>query len=225
MSTVLCIFSTEDGDARAALRERLAKLQDGGSYPACARIKVLQPIKNDPFLSGRDQVFSNLVAIVKFIIPAGNPMSSYMEHVSKTVADLNKGVGAACHICVTSPRQFKTTGDESVNYFYFMKRKEGFSRADYLDYYANSHFNFGMQTNGITYIQNYIDTAASEQIAENLGANSTNFDSVSEMRFSSINDFFSNNSVDSIGEQATQDELRFVDRDNSEMVCCESFYE
>ena len=76
-----------------------------------------------------------------------------------------------------------------------------------------------METKGITYIQNYIDKEATTDLAEQIGIQGASFDSVSEMLFSSIETFFYDNEVGDLGDQAEEDERKFIDRDMSFMIC------
>lgn len=75
----------------------------------------------------------------------------------------------------------------------------------------NSHARFGIQTQGIGYVQNYIDHRESTRLAAQLEIKALTCDSISEMHFYSQEQFSVLNSVADMGATATEDEMRFVD--------------
>lgn len=221
MSIVFCIVSARDAVAKAAALDRIRELEDSRGYTSVASVEAFCPIDNDPFSTGRSQMFANLASIIRCTLPPGAGMNAYMKELGELIGGLKEATGSSCSLCVASQREFKRCDSETINYFYFMKRKRGFSSADYLDYYMNVHSSFGLRTNRITYKQNYVDAKASRELAVRAGVAPADFDSVSEMRFASVEGLFASNAIEALGREAAEDEERFVDRESSEMVCCE----
>lgn len=99
-----------------------------------------------------------------------------------------------------------------------MNRSTDYSRADYLDYYVHSHYQFGLATPLADYYQNYLDLEGGRELATLFGVNSIAADNISELRFDSVEDYLLSDVIREIGPAAGADEERFVDR-----KICQSF--
>lgn len=103
-------------------------------------------------------------------------------------------------------------------YQYVMRRKRGTTHGDYLDYYANHHARFGPLTGGIEgYVQFHVDPDRSRAAASAAGVGLWRADSVSELHLRSVEHFLEGLAEKNPGVEATEDEERFVDRQNSVM--------
>jgi hypothetical protein len=105
-----------------------------------------------------------------------------------------------------------------VRYQYVMRRKIGTTHEQYLDHYVKNHARFGHITPGIEgYTQFHVDATASAAAAAAAGVGVWRADSVSELHLASVEKFMTGLASANPGDDAAEDEERFVDRRNSVM--------
>jgi hypothetical protein len=105
-----------------------------------------------------------------------------------------------------------------VRYQYVMRRKIGTTHEQYLDHYVKRHARFGLITPGIEgYTQFHVDAATTESAATAAGLGVWRADSVSELHLASVEKFLAGLAESNPGDEAGEDEERFVDRRNSVM--------
>ena len=106
----------------------------------------------------------------------------------------------------------------ALRYLYLMRRKDGVSRDDYFDHYFHRHSEFAFHLKGIkAYTQVHVDIEASNELSAALGFGLRDVDSVTELTFDSVNEFFAG--VEPRAAEASEDELLFVDREHSVSFC------
>jgi hypothetical protein len=189
--------------------------------PSGARVLTLVELADDPFPAANprcrpyDAVFE---VEVEDDGGAAGALLSCASPVAEAVADLvhldlsGALVGAPQHIIPCAPARLR--------YLYLMRRRAGTTHAEYLDYYFHHHSRFGHRTPGIVgYTQFHCDPAASAAAARQLGVGVHAVDSVSELHFDGLEAFFAGVADGRLGEEAGQDEERFVDRSNSVSFC------
>jgi len=120
---------------------------------------------------------------------------------------------------VGSEKVFLDGGPMPVRYQYLMRRRAETTHDRYIAYYRDHHSQFGIRTPGINgYVQVYVDEGASQSAARSAGLGTWHVDSVSELHMESVQQFLSGVMADpALGQAATADEERFVDRANSVM--------
>jgi hypothetical protein len=105
-----------------------------------------------------------------------------------------------------------------VRYQYVMRRKIGTTHDQYLDHYVKRHARFGHVTPGIEgYTQFHVDASLSAAAAAAAGFGVWRADSVSELHLASVETFLAGLATSNPGDDAGEDEERFVDRANSVM--------
>jgi hypothetical protein len=122
------------------------------------------------------------------------------------------------HVVLGYSRTFQEAGVKPVRYHYLMYRRDDYSRADYLDYYVHSHYQFGLASPLADYYQNYLDLEGGRELAQLFGLNSIEADNISELRFDSVEDYLYSDIIRKIGPAASADEELFVNR-----KLCQSF--
>jgi hypothetical protein len=127
-------------------------------------------------------------------------------------------------VLVGVPHEIIPTAPTAVRYLYLMRRKATHSRAQYFDYYFNNHSRFGHRTPGIAgYTQFHVDDERSRRAAARLGVGMWGADSVSELHLRSVAEFFAGlATAPTLGDEAGEDEERFVDRTNSKSFTTET---
>jgi len=121
---------------------------------------------------------------------------------------------------VGTPHEIIPGGPSPLRYLYLMRRRAGTAHEQYVDYYFHHHSRFGFRTPGIAgYTQFHSDLAASEAAALQLGVGVHAIDSVSELHFKALDEFFAGVADGRLGAEAVEDEERFVDRANSVSFC------
>ncbi|MEZ5503481.1 MAG: hypothetical protein R3E50_12820 [Halioglobus sp.] len=100
-----------------------------------------------------------------------------------------------------------------MRYHYLMYRRADFSRADYLDYYVHNHSRFGLASPLADYYQTYLDKESGRALATLFGMQALGADSISELRFASLEDYLFSDTIAEVGPAAGADEALFVDRE------------
>ncbi len=115
---------------------------------------------------------------------------------------------------VGSPQHIIEGRWSTQRYLYLMRRRADIAHDAYVDHYFHHHSDFARHLTSITaYNQIHIDQAASKDLAWSIGVGVHHVDSVSELSFESIEEFFAGMEPEALG--AAEDELTFVDRANS----------
>jgi hypothetical protein len=221
MTKLICTLHASDPISRTALLQRFGSKHSHNILDPAIDIRQFKPLINDPFRSNQGVTDTSLVAIAVIEIPAGNALRTYTPDLKAWRETLTETNDTYCTLAVMHPRVFKPDLQQPVHYLYFMKRRTNLCRADYFDYYMNSHYRFGMQTRGIGYTQNYVDSEESARLAQEAGFQLLDCDSVSEMHFYSVEQFKALNTVAEMAQAAAEDEERFVERSASSMICLE----
>lgn len=215
MTKIIYLLSTQDKKAQKMFFKRGAKLDQLNNKS----FKILTPLENDPFYSTQKPILPNLFSVVRIVTSSKEGFSTAENQIILDLREMLKELDIEYHTLIASEKVFKKTPIESINYMYFMKKRDDFTHTDYIKYYSNHHFRFGIKTNDITYIQNYINKEETSKMNHGIDNANLDFDSVSEMLFSSIKCFFSANDIQELGYQAKKDELKFVNREKSFMLC------
>lgn len=181
---------------------------------------IMHPRDEDVLAIPPDSDFlQNLHVVLEVQAPAGTPMQPWLDALVTELASLLHCIDAAMsHVFAVTPRVFQNNGARKQRYHYLMFRAQHFSRSDYLDYYMNSHYRFGIVTPLANYIQNYSDPNTTAQLALALGMQPINADNFSELHFDDINDYLHCDAILEAGPAASADEALFVHRD-----LCQSF--
>lgn len=181
---------------------------------------LLQPRTADILAIPPDSAFLQRINLVFEVeAPAGEPIASWENELKKEMGPLLALVEpGSSYLVVCHTRMFQASGPKLQRYHYFMVRKKGYSRADYLDYYSNSHYRFGVATPLADYYQNYIDEQATTAAAGLFGFQPVAADNFSELRFDDINAYLHSAVTQEVGPAAGADEALFVDRKK-----CQSF--
>jgi hypothetical protein len=209
--------------ARGGCREQLgaaiveAAARARSTAGEAARVLALVELPDDPFPPANplcrpyEAVFeveaSGPDALVACAAPVADALSDLVH------LDLSGAlVGEPHHIIPCPPAPLR--------YLYLMRRRSGTTHEEYLDYYFHHHSRFGHRTPGIVgYTQFHCDPAASAEAARQLGVGLHAVDSVSELHFDGLDAFFAGVADGRLGQEAGEDEERFVDRANSVSFC------
>ena len=127
--------------------------------------------------------------------------------------DLSHALAGSLHVLIQ---------DDSapIRYVFLMRRRADWTDADYLEHYTKNHQKFGLRTSGIDgYSTHRIDPDKSKCAAAVTGFGSWGISSVSELYIQDMGEFFREAMGSEVGNEAIEDEERFVDRANS-VSCC-----
>jgi hypothetical protein len=140
--------------------------------PRTSGILAIPP--NSEFLESLDLV-------LEIAAPAGIPIESFKSELKMHLmpildcVDVEKSYLVSAH-----SRVFQESGRKPHRYHYLMYRRADFNHADYLDYYSNQHYRFGIATPLADYYQNYIDLEGSAETAGYFGLQPIVADNISE---------------------------------------------
>lgn len=183
-------------------------------------LSVMTPRNSDLLAVPADSHFlAHLDVVLEIVLPFGEPLKRIQADIHGTLspvfglADKSKS-----HIVLGYHRAFQESGPKPVRYHYLMYRHADYSRADYLDYYVHSHYQFGLATPLADYYQNYLDLEGGRELAVLFGVNSIDADNISELHFDSVEDYLFSDVIREIGPAAIADEEHFVNR-----KICQSF--
>lgn len=181
---------------------------------------VMQPREDDVLaIPGNSAFLKKLSLVLEIWAPAGKPLSSMRESLFAQLSPLLSHVDAEnSSVLAATPRVFQNNGHKQQRYHYLMVKADHFSSSDYLDYYMNSHYRFGIVTPLANYVQNYIDAESTAEFAAQLGMKGLPFDNFSELQFADINEYLRCEAILEAGPAASQDETLFVNRER-----CQSF--
>lgn len=220
MAKILLYAATADHQRNAQLAAARALFEELPPAPDGLRplLSLLVPLADDPFanLSG---VGANPVAfVIEMALPPGQRLQPLIDmlqpHLQPLLAQLDR---RRTEVLVGYHRALKVSGKQTLIYHYLMHKRPDFCTADYLDYYANHHGQFGLQTPGIDYYQTYKDPAATTALAERWGVAAAGADNVSEMHMDNLEEVLRGEGIEDITRRAIADEESFVDRARSSM--------
>jgi hypothetical protein len=162
---------------------------------------------------------AGLNLVLELVVPCGQALGQLLPDVESALTPVLDLVDRSqSHLVLGYARAFQESGAKPVRYHYLMYRRADFSRADYLDYYVHRHSRFGLASPLADYYQNYLDEDGGQALAQQFGLNCLAADSISELRFASVEDYLYSDIVREIGPQASADEELFVNRPR-----CQSF--
>ncbi len=167
---------------------------------------------DSPFMAGLD-------VVLEIVAPCGQALRQVLPELERALAPVLELVDRShSHLVLGYSRTFQESGEKPVRYHYLMYRRTDFSRADYLDYYVHSHSRFGLASPLADYYQNYLDQDGGRELAQLFGLNVLEADSISELRFDSVENYLYSDIIREIGPKASADEELFVNRPR-----CQSF--
>jgi hypothetical protein len=184
------------------------------------QLAVMTPCSADLLAVPPNSTFLACVdVVIELVLPYGDIFSAIQDRLLAAAAPVMALVdGKHSHLVLAYHRTFQESGSKPVRYHYLMYRKAGYSRADYLDYYINSHYQFGLATPLADYYQNYLDQPGGREWAERIGVQPLDADNISELRFNDVAAYLSSDAIRDVGPAAAADEELFVNRRR-----CQSF--
>lgn len=208
-------------DQRDALIESAKKLASHLFFRKnLLHLAVMTPRSSDLLAVPPDSEFlMHLDLVLEIVFPVGcalKKLQSELHEALSSVLDLTDTEHS--HVVLGYHRAFQESGPKPVRYHYLMVRRADYSRADYLDYYVHSHYQFGLATPLADYYQNYLDHKGGRELVELFGINAMAADNISELRFDNVEDYLSSDVVREIAPAAEADEKLFVNR-----AVCQSF--
>lgn len=220
MAKIVLYLHADNGkyDALIHAARKLASDQYLENYKP--QISVMTPRTSDPLAVPADSHFlAHLDVVLEIVFPFGEPLKRIQADIHEALSPVLGLVDRnQSHIVLGYHRAFQESGPKPVRYHYLMYRSADYSRADYLDYYVHSHYQFGLATPLADYYQNYLDLEGGRELATLFGVNSIDADNISELRFDSVEDYLFSDVIREVGPAAGADEERFVDR-----KICQSF--
>jgi hypothetical protein len=184
------------------------------------QLAVMTPCSADLLAVPPDSTFlACLDLVIELVLPYGYIFAAMQDRLLAAAAPVMVLVdGKQSHLVLGYHRTFQESGSKPVRYHYLMYRKAGYSRADYLDYYIHSHYQFGLATPLADYYQNYLDQPGGREWAERIGVQPLDADNISELRFNDVAAYLSSDAIRDVGPAAAADEKLFVNRRR-----CQSF--
>lgn len=219
MAKVLLYGVARRGDEERAIAAARAMVDDCSvevdQHPT---LSLMVPLADDPFtmVPGVQHVAPT------FALEIAQPLGQLLEPL---LAMLQPRIDAllevldrdATQVLAGYHRALTVEGRNRLVYHYLMQKKAGFRRADYLDYYMNSHYQFGIATPGIDYYQTYRDAEFSAELAQRWHVAVCPAENVSEMHMNDIDEVAADSVTVEVGRRAIADEEVFVDRASSRM--------
>lgn len=185
-------------------------------------IRLMAAVKED-LLCNRPRPDHPTDVTVEIKSRPGLPLETVLQSWSGLADRLTDVLDAKRSLAlVVHEREFRPAPEQPICYHYLMVRREGFSPADYWDYYTQYHAHFGMITTGIEgYAQNLVDQEASIKLAQDTGVGYREVTSISEMHIADMETFLGAPDMADIAPRAAEDEARFIDREASVMYSAE----
>ena len=151
-------------------------------------IAVMKPRSADILaVPPKSDFLDSLDLILEISAPSGNPVESFRHELKLALVPVLEFVETKkSYLAFAYSKTFQESGKKPERYHYLMYRREDFNRADYMDYYINNHYQFGVATPLADYYQNYVDFEGSAALAELLGVQAIAADNISELRFDKI---------------------------------------
>ena len=184
------------------------------------QLAVMTPRSSDLLAVPSDSEFlARLDIVLEIVFPVGQALRALQTELHEALAPVLELTDRShSHVVLGYQRTFQESGPKPVRYHYLMYRRRDYSRADYLDYYVHSHYQFGLVTPLADYYQNYLDQEGGRELAELFGVSAMAADNISELRFNNVEDYIFSDVIREIGPAAGADEELFVDR-----RICQSF--
>jgi hypothetical protein len=220
MAKVIFYLHAPHGQAEAVLYAATEMASDLQLVHHRLQLAIMRPRSADLLAVPPDSEFlAGLEVVIEIAAPCGQALRQLLPDIENALAPLLELVDRRqSHLVVGYSRAFQQSGAKPVRYHYLMYRRTDFSRADYLDYYVHSHSRFGLASPLADYYQNYLDEDAGRVLAQQFGLNCLAADSISELRFASVQDYLYSDIIREIGPKASADEELFVNRE-----ICQSF--
>jgi len=206
---------------RTMLHERIETVAESVSanFDASVRICALSQINDDPFPSMNPEGFG-FDAVIDI---DGHSALLEKDAILNALGDISAALSGVLNqstsgVVIGWPQAVIPGPRCALRYLYVMRRKAGVSRDDYFDHYFHRHSKFAFHLKGIkAYTQVHVDLEASNELSAALGFGLRDVDSVTELTFDSVNEFFAG--VEPRAAEASDDELLFVDRERSVSFC------
>jgi hypothetical protein len=222
----LQMFLAARGGRREALEAALPKYvaQLAEQVPAGASVVALSQIPDDPFPASNPLLRPYEALLEIELLGSGSGSADALLYAAReVVGELDDLVQLdLCTAVVGHPKHIAGEPNDSVvaRYVYLMRRKAGTSHMDYLDVYG-PHARFGHDIPGVThYIQVHVDLDRSREAARALSMGAWQVDSVTELYIWSLEELFvPTKDRERLVQESYEDELRFVDRENSVQFC------
>jgi hypothetical protein len=182
-------------------------------------VQLMEALANDPFYEPRAHL-SRPDSVLEVVTRAGIPLASTTSALRRLAKELPLAQDSLA--LAVQHRRYIGAPPQRVHYHQLMFPKAGWCRADYMDYYTRFHCRMGFNTPGIAgYIQNYIDSRASRELADALGIETVPAWSISELTMEDPGAMLSDPGVGEVANAAAVDEERFLDRDRNVAFCSE----
>jgi hypothetical protein len=184
------------------------------------QLAVMTPRSSDLLAVPPDSDFlAKLDVVLEIVFPVGRAMEGVQSELYEALIPvLELAEKADSYLLSGYHRTFQESGPKPVRYHYLMYRRQDYNRADYLDYYVHSHYQFGVATPLADYYQYYLDQEGGQNLAELFGVKAMAADNISELRFDKVEDYLFSDVIREVGPAAGADEELFVDRE-----ICQSF--
>ena len=223
MAKALVLLSVPPVAVQHAAAALCEQLQQQFATQTHITLQLMQALAQDPFYQPQAP-YPRPQLLLEMVSAPGQPLPSLYQQLTRAL-DLPAIERSECLALVMRERTFIPCAPQPVYYHYLMLKRSEFSTADYMDYYARYHSNFGIHTPGIAgYSQNDVDPEGSRLLATTLGLGYRNVTSISELKLASMSAFVANPGVMALAEPAALDEARFVDREQSIMFSSEVIF-
>ena len=181
-------------------------------------LSLMVPLADDPFGYVPGVSFERPSFVIEIAQPMGKPLEPAITLLQPQLTSLLELLDRnKTQVLAGYHRAFKVTGKNQLIYHYLMQKKAGFRSVDYIDYYANNHYQFGIATPGIDYYQTYKDAEFTHELAQRWGVVAATAENVSEMHMNDVNELLHGDGIAEVSRGALADEELFVDRPNSRM--------
>jgi hypothetical protein len=220
MPKVILYLHAQHGQSGELIRAATSLAGHGLFARDRLQLTVMRPRSADLLAVPADSKFlAGLDVVLEIVSSLGQPLRPLQPDLQNALAAVLDLVdGSRSHVVSGYSRTFQETGEKPVRYHYLMYRRDDYSRADYLDYYVHSHYQFGLASPLADYYQNYLDLEGGRELAQLFGLDCIEADSISELRFDSVQDYLYSDIIREIGPKASADEELFVNRE-----ICQSF--
>ncbi len=217
MAKALLFLIAEDNRAAALERHLTRALKDQFGDDEQHTVLLMRAVADDFFHDPASAAYPRPDVVLELASAPGRPLAGSLPGLEAALDDAPLA-GQRSLALVMLERQVIPCPPQPVHYHYLMLKADGFSQADYLDYYCNFHARFGLNTPAIAgYSQNIVDLPGSEDLAARLGLGYREVTSISELKMPSLQAFAADPGVLAIAEPAALDEARFVNRAKSVM--------
>ena len=206
-----------------ALVERLETLASSlveATGDVDARAVALARLEPDPFAQMTPGLRS-FDATLEIRLPTGNDFAPLIAAAGALRGELGADIHCDLSGALVGHLHQLVKGEAvPVRYQYVMRRKADWTHESYEKHYREHHYQYGLTTPGHHgYDQLRVNLDASRAAAEAAGFGTWQADSNSQLHLASIEEFFEAAVGSTAGNEASEDEENFVDRQNSVMFC------